>query len=618
MAENDRQQTAQNEQGGQPSAGPAAEIMNRLREVLNNVRERIGAMPSQQRRWLLISSLLVLGVAVGMLWLAMRPDWRILYAGLDAQDAQQLGTELTQAGINYDLTPDGASIRVPVSELNKARLLVAAKGIPQTGRMGFEIFDKPNWVGSEFDEKVNYQRALEGELEHTIETLGAVRSARVHLVMPEQSLFTSEQRDAKASVVLKLRKASLTQEEIGSIRNLVAGAVDNLRPDDVVLVDADGRQSFAPPSATAEAAAEEQALQGKIVELLTPLAGRDNIRATVNISYDEGTDEQTDEVYDPANMATLSMRRSEQTSSPQVRPMGVPGTASNTPAAAALGSAQNAVQSGTNMNRNPVPPLMQAAPQAAAKNGPSQTVTTSNPNLPLYPEITGQGQNSREESANYAVSQRTHHSVEGPGRVRRITAAILINDRSVIEGSGKQTRMVWRARTPDEMSKLEQLAQAAVGYDPRRGDAVVLENVSFSSNEGGKATTLEKVLGQAAGFAALQPGLVRTLLLMAALMILLLWIVRPAMKQITTALKQPALLAAPRSGQQDVAALASGAAGLSTEVFMRTDAAALPGQSMAPRNAQTIFDHVTDYIKREPLQSKRLLESWMQAPEETN
>ena len=118
---------------------------------------------------------------------------------------------------------------------------VAAKGTPQSGRMGFELFDKPNWVGSEFDEKVNYQRAMEGELEHTIATLGAVRSARVHLVLPKESLFASEKQPAKASVVLKLKRATLPAEQIDSIRNLVASAVENLSPEQVTLVDADGR-----------------------------------------------------------------------------------------------------------------------------------------------------------------------------------------------------------------------------------------------------------------------------------------------------------------------------------------------------------------------------------------
>ena len=181
-----------------------------------------------------------------MVWFAQRPDWRVLFSGLDGKDVQQVSQELAAAGIPFEMTADGGGIEVPAEMLDKARMEVAAKGMPQTGRLGFELFDKPNWVGSEFDEQVNYQRALEGELEHTIETLGMVRSARVHLVLPQQSLFSAEEKAAKASVVLKLKRSSMDPEQAEAIRSLVAGSVENLNPDQVTLVDADGRLNLKP------------------------------------------------------------------------------------------------------------------------------------------------------------------------------------------------------------------------------------------------------------------------------------------------------------------------------------------------------------------------------------
>ncbi len=118
-----------------------------------------------------------------LLWYALRTDWRTLYADLDPDDARQIGQTLAQAQIPFDVTADGACMRVPASQLDKARLVTAAKGGVKSGRLGFELFDKPNWVGSEFDEQVNYQRALEGELEHTVGSLADIESARVHLVL---------------------------------------------------------------------------------------------------------------------------------------------------------------------------------------------------------------------------------------------------------------------------------------------------------------------------------------------------------------------------------------------------------------------------------------------------
>ena len=164
-------------------------------------RVRWAQMAPEQRGWALAAALLLVALIGGLAWYAMRPDWRTLYVDLDPDDARQMGQILAQAQIPFEPTADGAGIRVPAAQLDKARLATAAKGGVKSGRLGFEIFDKPNWVGSEFDEQVNYQRALEGELEHTVGTLSDIESARVHLVLPHDSLFREEERPAKASVV---------------------------------------------------------------------------------------------------------------------------------------------------------------------------------------------------------------------------------------------------------------------------------------------------------------------------------------------------------------------------------------------------------------------------------
>src|SRR5216684_2595954 len=207
---------------GVTSGGPTEKAL----AMAAAMRERLMAMPAGKRTWLIVSGVFLAAMCAGMVWFAGRPDWRVLFSGLDGKDVQQVSQELAAAGIPYETTVDGAGIQVPAEMLDKARMEVAAKGMPQTGRLGFELFDKPNWVGSEFDERVNYQRALEGELEHTIGTLGVVQSARVHLVLPHDSLFENQQRAAKASVVIRLGKRSLSTTESDSIRTLVASAVD--------------------------------------------------------------------------------------------------------------------------------------------------------------------------------------------------------------------------------------------------------------------------------------------------------------------------------------------------------------------------------------------------------
>ncbi|HUZ04495.1 MAG TPA: flagellar basal-body MS-ring/collar protein FliF [Acidobacteriaceae bacterium] len=537
---------------GETPTSLAVRIEKHLSSGTRAFRERAGVFSGRQQLGMAASVAILLAAVGGMLWLAVKPDMRVLLSGLEAKDAQQVEQELGLAGIQYDVTPDGATIRVPASQLNKARMEVAGKGLPSSGRLGFAIFDKPNWVGSEFDERVNYQRALEGELERTIGSLDAVQSARVHIVLPHDSLFTDEQRAAKASVMLKLRRR-LSDDEAASIRNLIAGAVDTLHPDQVTLVDADGRQSFGPKSAQAQQAAYEQALEDKIMATLEPVAGEGNVRASVTASFDSGTEDDLDETYDPTNVATLSMQRTEANSGGKTQPAGVPGVASNAP----------------------------------------------NVKAPVYPQQTSPAENTRQESGTYAVSKRVRHHTEGPGRVRRVTAAILINDRMVPGPNGKTVH--WQPRTPEEMHQLQQLAQAAVGFDSQRGDQITVENLSFLANDGQvQPGFAERLMNRTGG-----PATVLRYALLAMVFLLgLIFIVRPVLKQMqqwtspihTLAAKQPAALTA-HAGEDP---LLDRTEELSTE---RKQA-----------RAQLLFDKVADTIRKEPVQSTRLLQSWLHTP----
>ncbi|HET9099292.1 MAG TPA: flagellar basal-body MS-ring/collar protein FliF [Acidobacteriaceae bacterium] len=526
-------------------------IEERLSANTRALRARFGNMSSRQR-WAFLASLAVLlAVGGGMIWLAVRPDMRVLMSGLEARDAQQVEQELTEANIPYDLTPDGATIRVPDVSLNKARLAIAGKGLPSSGRMGFEIFDKPNWVGSEFDERVNYQRALEGELDHTIESLNAVEQARVNLVLPHDSLFTDDQRNAKASVVLKLRR-SLSEEEAQSVRRLVAGAVDTLKASQVTLVDADGRQQFGPKSAGAEEARYEQLLTNKLLATLMPVAGDDNVRASVTADFDSGSEDDVDEVYDPSKVATLSMDRTQASSGAQPAPGGVPGTASNTP------------------NSKPV-----------------------------YPQQTTPPQSSNREQDSYAVSKTVHHHMQGPGRLRRVTAAILINDRMVRSADGKHA--TWVPRTPAEMHEIQQLAQAAVGIDASRGDQLTVQNLAFAANANlapsGLATRLIDHVGDNMGF-------MRYGVLFAVFLMVLIFIVRPVLGQIRQLSSSVQTLPA-SGGQAPQLRSVSGAAPLD-----QTEELSFERQQA---RAQVLFDHVSEYVKKEPQQGTRLLQSWVRS-----
>jgi flagellar M-ring protein FliF len=514
-------------------------------------RVRWTELAPAQRGWAVAVTLLLAGLIAGLSWYAMRPDWQTLYVDLDPDDARQMGQILAQAQIPFQPTPDGAGIRVPAAQLDKARLATAAKGGVKSGRLGFELFDKPNWVGSEFDEQVNYQRALEGELEHTIGTLSDVASARVHLVLPHDSLFREEERPAKASVVLKLRRRSLAEGEPDAIRNLVASAVDGLTPDHVVLVDANGNLPLGPKTPEAMQLSAEQALEDKLVATLEPVTGAGNVRASVTLDYDATATDETQESYDPDKTVTLQMQRSEQTTGAQPIAAGVPGAASNAP----------------------------------------NTQT-----LPVYPRETTPPTTAKTESSTYGVSKTVRHMVENPGRVRRLTAAIVVNDR-LIQSATKNHPAEWQPRSPDELRNLTALAQAAVGFDATRGDALTVEDLAFDGNRAQPDTPVPEQLLNAAEDS---PVLVKYVALLVGLLVVLAFGVRPAIRHAGTAL---AVRGAAKAGREFpvTAAVTSGA--LSPPPAVEADPERL--------RSQEIFEQVTTHLKREPTQSSRLLQSWI-------
>jgi flagellar M-ring protein FliF len=537
-----------------PAAAPAQRQWGgRWAGLWGLARVRWAQMAAAERGWVVVAAFLLVALIGGLGWYATRPDWRTLYVDLAPDDTQQMEQILAQAQIPFEPTADGTGIRVPAAQLDKARLATAAKGGVKSGRLGFEIFDKPNWVGSEFDEQVNYQRALEGELEHTVGTLSDIESARVHLVLPHDSLFREEERPAKASVVLKLRHRMLAEGEPEAIRNLVASAVDGLTPDRVVLVDASGNLPLAPKTAEAMQLSAEQALEDKLIATLEPVTGAGNVRASVTLDYDATATEETQESYDPDKSATLSMQRTEQTTGSQPVAAGVPGAASNAPNTQAL---------------------------------------------PVYPHETSPPATAKTESGTYGVSKTVRHIVENPGKVRRLTAAIVVNDR-LMQPATKDRAALWQPRSADELRNLTALAQAAVGFDPARGDTLTVQDLAFDGNRPEPpASSAEKLLGGAEN----SPVLVRYVALLLGLLAVVVFAVRPAIRHAGAA------FAAKGIAKGGSAGLAAGAAAAAPSELSPSETVAIDPERL--RN-QEIFEQVTTHLKREPTQSSRLLQSWI-------
>jgi flagellar M-ring protein FliF len=506
----------------------------------------------QQKSFLLggvAATLLLLALLV---WFIGTPDYKPLYTGLDPADAQALGAQLDAQQIPHQTSPDGKTISVPADKLDAARLQTAAQGIPHSGHMGFELFDKMTWGQTEFGERVTYQRGLEGELERTIETLNGVESARVHLVMPTDSVFLDRQHEAKASVILKLNRNGISPDAVHAIARLVAGAVDELKPENVSIIDADTDESLNGDRDTpGNSQGAEAALTQSLISTLEPIVGTDKIRASVNIEYDEGSTEQSQEKYDPAVSAVLNTQKTEDDAGGGVAEAGVPGTASNIPA-------------------------------------PKQNKTS------IHAPALNPAQTSKTENTQYGVNRVVIHSIEPAGRIRRVTAAILVDDAvAKVVTNGKVTYTHIK-RSPQELDQIQALARAVIGFDPSRGDSISVENVSFEHALAGTdlaapdwGQEAEKVFVEAL-------PILRPLFLLAAFVLAYLFVLRPVQKQVLAAV--PAMSNPPELGP------------VKREELLT---AGLPQQPETNRKVTKLREETVELIKDKPVNTARAVQAWL-------
>jgi flagellar M-ring protein FliF len=415
--------------------------MAEMNQIVSQLKQFWSSRTSKQRLLLGAGAVATVGLVGLFASLMASPDYKPLMSGLEAADAQTITTELKAKNIQYQLSADGKSISVPADQLDAARLEVASEQSTHSGRMGFEIFDKVSWGQTEFDEKVNYQRALEGELERTITTLANVKSARVHLVMATDSVFLDRERGAKASVTLKLNRGGLTHDETASIQRMVSGAVDGLKPADVSIIDADSNEALNSNADSAGGEGMERQMTQRLITTLSPVVGSDHLRASVNVEYDPGTKEESQEKYDPAVSATLQIQRTDEENGVKATVGGVPGTTSNVPQK-----------------------LPNVPPPAAGEDGNAQV--------------------SKSESATYGVNKTTMHSLEPAGRIKRVTAALLVDDAVTrkLEKNGKWTETRVK-RSAQELQQIQILAQNAIGIDATRGDVITVQNLSFAASQ---------------------------------------------------------------------------------------------------------------------------------------
>jgi len=422
-------------------------------------------MPAKKRAMMIIAVMLTIGTIIGLIIFTGRIDYKTLYSGLSPEDAGAVIGKLKEKKVPYRVGGDGNTIMVPSSSVYEVRMQLASEGLPQNSTIGYEIFDRQNLGVTDFIQKVNFQRALQGELSRTIGKLTEIKNARVHLTLPEKVLFRDEQEKPRASVVLTLQPGKrLSEGQVQGIAHLVASSVEGMAADSVIIVDAHGkmlaggkekfRQADLTTSQQQLQSATEKNIEDKIVDLLGNVIGPDKITAKVAVNMDFTQMEQTVENYDPDSLAVRSEQRtSEKSAGKRPGASGIPGVASNTP----------------------------DLKQTEGEGGGMRT----------------NEYNKSDETINYEVSRVTKKIINQTGTVTRITAAVLVDGTYVNEKDkdGKEVR-TYAPRRDEEMKKYEALVKRAVGYDDQRGDSVEIVNVQFQEYVSEPETTMNRILGQ--------------------------------------------------------------------------------------------------------------------------
>jgi flagellar M-ring protein FliF len=529
--------------------------MPSLNQVQKQVTDFIKGLTGKQRLLLVGAAVLTIAVLAAFAHLISTPDYVPLMTGMEPADAQALGAKLAAKNIAYQLSADGKGVNVPSDKLDSSRMEVASDGMPHSGRLGFELFDKLNWGQTEFDEKVNFQRALEGELERSIQTLRDVESVRVHLVMSTDSVFLDRERAAKASVVLKLRSGRLSEETQQGIARLVSGAVDKLSPENVTVIDADTNRPLGTPRHGGYAGDEsmEQEYTAKLLQTLEPVVGPQHVRASVNVEYDPSSTEESRETYDPESAVAVATQKSEEQVGGALAG-GVPGTSSNVPGG----------------------------------NGGAKTVVEGGDGTQL----------SKSESNTFAVNKVVRHTVEPAGRIRRISAALLVDDAiDVTKENGKRSEFR-RKRTPDELKQIADLAKAAIGVDETRGDSLTVQNLSFEQtpvDTPAKPPITERVRTTLNDWSSI----VRYAALILLFLLVYALLLRPLKKQLLTTFKElPGRISAQK-------AQAAGAA--AAELAAGQEAAMSPEQ----QRATALKKQLVEKVKTEPAATGKLIQAWL-------
>ncbi len=545
-------------------------------------RGRVGGFTAALQKFGIGRLAAVLGVAAGvaavlvavMLRVGQAPD-ALLYSNLDLREASEIGAALDQAGIKYSSKGDGSTIFVSRDEVGTARLMLAGKGLVTSGSVGYEIFDNQSVLGqTEFQQNLNEQRALQGELSRTIMSMRGITSARVHITMPRREMFQAAATDPTAAVVVGVGGRDLSADQVRAIRNVVASSVPNLKPDKVTVTDQSNRTLVAGSedtgftSATAEAAkaTTESQLQTRIKDIVEGVVGAGAARVQVTADIDHSRSTTQEQKFDPDGQV--------------VRSTSTNGSQSQDTTGQADGgvTATNNIPGGQAPNTTPI----------------------------------GSTNSENTETTNYEISNTTTTTVKEPGEVKKLSVSVAVDGKytPAADGKGEPT---YAPRTAEEVQQIKTLVAAAVGIDETRGDKIEVVNVRFNrepsaapgADEGSSMFNFDKN--------DIMRG-VELLVLLVTGLLLIFFVVRPLLKTATGGAGAPALVGAdgvpvtPLDAQIVGGVLPGQPQMLAgpTDMEQRLDIARIEGQVKA-----SSIKKVADFVDSHPEESTAILRSWV-------
>ncbi|MBI5815796.1 MAG: flagellar M-ring protein FliF [Nitrospinae bacterium] len=394
-------------------------------------------------------ALVALGGIMGVAYYSGKPDYQVLFSSLSQEDAGAITQKLSADRIPYQLMADGSAILVPAERVHELRLSLATQGLPAGGGVGFEIFDKSTFGMTDFVQKLNFKRAMQGELSRTIGQMKEVRSSRVHIAIPEKKLFGKEDTGPTASVVLQLaRRGALNKDQVMGIVHLVASSVEGMKPENVTVVDTEGRLlSGGEPSDEAARLSStqneyrnnmERDIEKNITSMIENVVGSGKVVTRVTADMDFTKIERTEKKFDPNSQVARSEQRSESKATGAQSPGGVPGIQSNIPG-------------------GEVATMTAAAP---AQNSQSQ------------------------ETVNYEINEVVSHIQEQVGGVKKLSIAVIVDGKyAAKEGAPAGAEKEFQPRTAEELNQLSELIKTAAGVNVGRGDQVTVQSAPFDTSK---------------------------------------------------------------------------------------------------------------------------------------